>query len=368
MAQSQRLNWTFTINNYVNEDGEEETMDDTICTYLIEAHEVGESGTPHIQGYCQLKVPMRLNQLKQVCPLAHFEVARGTPYQNFLYCAKGEQTHQEWIESKENGPNYGKNAQFLEWGPRPKAPINAHKKKPADTTYAEAIAATTIAEGMEIIKKRKARDYCLHGDAIERNLKKAKTGAKNYNSRFLETDFNIPLRDLSKASLFCGPTNIGKTQFALAHFKNPLLVCQPDDLKKLHPDHDGVVFDDMSFKHQPITSVIHMLDLDCERSIWARYGNATMPANLRRIFTFNGENPFYKDEEPDEQKAAVERRLQRYIFHNDIRKLSARQPIGPGPIDVAQTVPVSLRDGNLSQNLMDDLPVDDYMNEMNQVD
>lgn len=308
--QSQRLCWSFTINNYVSDDGEEETFSDALCSYLIEAHEVGESGTPHIQGYCQLKTAMTLNQMKAICPTAHFEVARGTPYQNFLYCAKGEQSHAEWHELKEEGPNYGKNAEFLEWGPRPKAPVNAHKKKPKDTTYHEALAAPTVREGMAIIQAKQPRDFCLHAELLERSLKKAKV-APATASKFLITDFNrLPL-DLSKSVLLTGLSGSGKTQWALAHFKNPLFVSHIDKLKILSPDHDGIVFDDMAFDHWPVESVIHLLDMDMEREIHLRYGNATIPAYTRKIFTTNKPNPFYKPDVDPDQKVAIERRYLR---------------------------------------------------------
>ena len=312
--QSQRLNWSFTINNYVTEDGTVESFPDVLCSYLIEAHELGESGTPHIQGYCQLKVAMTLNQMKKFCPTAHFEVARGTPYQNYLYCAKGDQSHAEWTESKEEGPNYGKNASFLEWGLRPKAPINAHKKKARDTTYDQALAAPTVREGMEIVKKQKARDYCLHGDAIERHLKNAKS--PTYASKFLLSDFNLPPLDLSKAVLINGPSNFGKTQWALAHFKNPLLVSHMDQLKRLGPDHDGIVFDDMSFDHWPPESVIHLLDMECERALHVRYGTVTIPAYTKKIFTSNKKNIFTKFDVDVEQFNAIARRYKEVVVSN----------------------------------------------------
>lgn len=304
--RAQRLTWCFTINNY---DENTPTINPDLCEYLIEAHELGEEGTPHLQGFVVLKSKARRNQLSSWMPTAFIEGAKGTPWQNFCYCAKGEQSKAEWTEFKEAGPNWGKRAEFQEWGTRPTAPINAHKKKPACTTYAEALAAPTVREGMEIIRKRKSRDFCLHGAAIERNLKASKV--VHYSSKFSPADFNQPLCHLNKSTLITGPSGTGKTQFALAHFKNPLLVSHVDKLKTLTPDHDGIVFDDMSFDHWPVESVIHLLDTDCEREIHIRYGTVTIPANTKKIFTHNKKNPFYKFDTPDEQKVALERRYNR---------------------------------------------------------
>ena len=49
-------NYCFTINNYSTEDLEHLACNvSDICNYLICGFEVGEKGTPHIQGYCNLK-------------------------------------------------------------------------------------------------------------------------------------------------------------------------------------------------------------------------------------------------------------------------------------------------------------------------
>lgn len=56
---SKGLYWTFTLNNYTAE--EEGSMMDALaeqCIYLIVGKEVGEEGTPHLQGYLGLKNSM----------------------------------------------------------------------------------------------------------------------------------------------------------------------------------------------------------------------------------------------------------------------------------------------------------------------
>lgn len=378
--RAQRLTWCFTINNYVDEDGEEETFPDLLCSYLIEAHEMSETGTPHIQGFAYLKTKMRLSELKKICPKAHFEGAKGTPYQNYLYCAKGEQTHAEWLELRNEGPNWGKNACFLEWGERPKAPINAHKKKPADTTYSDALAAPTIREGMEIVKKRKARDYCLHGESIERNMKRAKT--LQTVSKFLITDFNrepIPFTKLTSVFV-TGRSGTGKTQWALAHFKNPLLVRHIDALKTLTPDHDGVVFDDMCFDHWPIESVIHLLDFELASDIHVRYGTVHVPPYTRKIFTSNKKNIFYTYPVDAEQQNAVERRYMRVDVSTPLFGIDTvfgaaatnayNVMVGSHNTDLRHRYAMPER-WPAQPDMMDDddpTPVDDYSIDLNQVD
>lgn len=110
-------------------------------------------------------------------------------------------------------------------------------------------------------------------------------------------------------TLLHGPSNLGKTHYALAHFTNPLLVSHIDRLKQLSPDHDGVVFDDMSFRHWPIESVIHLVDKEFTRDINVRYGTIQIPSNTKKIFTYNTAYPFYNSDPPQEQMDAVNRRV-----------------------------------------------------------
>ncbi len=86
-------NWAFTINNYVEADIEklEFIFTQGHCNYLVFGLEVGEEGTPHIQGYVQFKKRLRFNQVKQmVNGRAHIdeEYQNSTPQANESYCKK----------------------------------------------------------------------------------------------------------------------------------------------------------------------------------------------------------------------------------------------------------------------------------------
>lgn len=56
--------------------------------YAIFGKEVGENGTPHIQGFCHFKTEKSLKQMKDLWPRAHFEIARGKDHHNQTYCKK----------------------------------------------------------------------------------------------------------------------------------------------------------------------------------------------------------------------------------------------------------------------------------------
>jgi len=83
------------------------------------AKEVSASGTPHIQGYVFFKARKQLSALKKINPRIHWIACNGTPQENRDYCAKGEQTKEEWLAMKTLGPNYGLNADFAEVGVLP---------------------------------------------------------------------------------------------------------------------------------------------------------------------------------------------------------------------------------------------------------
>jgi len=86
---SRARNWVFTINNYTVEDVAlvDQLVPDT-AKYVVYGKEVGESGTPHLQGYVQFKSQLRLSQCKKVHPTCYWAVAQGSADQNKQYCSK----------------------------------------------------------------------------------------------------------------------------------------------------------------------------------------------------------------------------------------------------------------------------------------
>lgn len=89
-----------------------------------------------------------------------------------------------------------------------------------------------------------------------------------------------------KSWILQGPSNIGKTEFAKAHFENPLVISHVDELKLLE-DHDGIIFDDMNFEHWPRSAQIHLVDNAIARAINVKHDIARIPAYTRKVFTRN---------------------------------------------------------------------------------
>lgn len=86
---SRTRGWCFTVNNF--NDAQINTLNGLECRYLVYGQEVGESGTPHLQGYVEFEHPKTLGGLKKILPTAHWEQRKGTPEQASTYCKKDGQ-------------------------------------------------------------------------------------------------------------------------------------------------------------------------------------------------------------------------------------------------------------------------------------
>lgn len=83
--------WCFTLNNYTPEEEYlvKNMMEGNLITYCCIGKEVGEQGTPHLQGYVEFKSRWDIKRLKEwFISRAHFERRRGTCEQAAEYCQK----------------------------------------------------------------------------------------------------------------------------------------------------------------------------------------------------------------------------------------------------------------------------------------
>lgn len=99
MPAVQSKYYVFTLNNYTAED-ETRLRGVTQCVggpnYILWGREVGESGTPHLQGYVEFPKKKALGGVKKALgsKTIHLEIRRGTQEEACLYCKKGE----DWEE------------------------------------------------------------------------------------------------------------------------------------------------------------------------------------------------------------------------------------------------------------------------------
>lgn len=76
----------FTLNNYSEE--QEQAIKEMEVDYAVVGREVGESGTPHLQGFIHFKNARGFNALRRALFNAHIEPRKGTPKEAADYCKK----------------------------------------------------------------------------------------------------------------------------------------------------------------------------------------------------------------------------------------------------------------------------------------
>lgn len=88
--------WCFTLNNYTEDEYRSIISNlEANCTYCVVGKEIGESGTPHLQGFAAFTRKYRFQAIKdRYLPRCHLEVARGSPRENRDYCRKDGDYHE----------------------------------------------------------------------------------------------------------------------------------------------------------------------------------------------------------------------------------------------------------------------------------
>lgn len=226
-------NWCFTLNNYTEDD---------ICDiqawdvdYMVYGHEVGESGTPHLQGYAEFKVTKRLETLKKLNTRIHWGYRLADRESCILYCKKGNQSKKEWDELKELGPNYGRAATIFEKGKRKKS-----QGKRNDLSEIKAM----VKNGENM------REIFDEANSFQA-LKMAEAGMKLFE----------PKRDFKpQVTWLWGPTGVGKSYRAFKEAVNPWV--SGVNLKWFdgYDQHEDVIFDDFRADFCTFHVLLRLLD------------------------------------------------------------------------------------------------------------
>lgn len=87
------VRWCFTLNNYTDDEVKAIMMlVPKYCKKALIGKEVGEEGTPHLQGYINLKTEKKTRTPSTLLkiPRAHFERCKGSEASNLNYCGKDD--------------------------------------------------------------------------------------------------------------------------------------------------------------------------------------------------------------------------------------------------------------------------------------
>lgn len=79
--------WCFTLNNYDQNDISSINSLSSKCFIICVGKEIGEKGTPHLQGYCEFLTKLRPLSL-QLNKGIHWEKCKGNRKENIDYCSK----------------------------------------------------------------------------------------------------------------------------------------------------------------------------------------------------------------------------------------------------------------------------------------
>lgn len=109
-------NWCFTLNNpTIFPDEVQDELEAMEAVYGVFQLENGANGTPHYQGYVAFEKKKRLSAIRTLFGAqAHWEIARGTPAQNRVYCTKDEGRIGDFCEFGEIPQGQGSRADLVE--------------------------------------------------------------------------------------------------------------------------------------------------------------------------------------------------------------------------------------------------------------
>lgn len=268
------IRWTWTLNNYTREEidhlrrlGEELVH----IRYLCWGEEIGEEGTPHLQGYLELSSKKRFQGVKNMLgDRFHIELTRKSGETNVRYCKK--------TRDCDTTPN----EVFIEFGQLvtqgQRTDLEEVKESIENGATEQEIAQQHFSQWV-----RYRASFQRYRTLLKRRVSKAKYPLETFPLAWQSIIFSP-----EKTIILIGESGIGKTEFALAIQPDSLFVSHLDDLKLFDPDiHKGIIFDDVDINHHPRTSQIHILDSTQDRTIHVRYECAFIPKLTPKIFTCN---------------------------------------------------------------------------------
>lgn len=273
------VNWCFTYNNYT-ESGIESLKTFEHIKYCIFGKEIGESGTPHLQGYFELYNKKSIAGLKESLIAHseelnfHFESRKSNQEKAIDYCKKGEQSHEDWKKYGIDGETYGLNADVTEWGV---------KARPGTRNDLDAARQCVEDNGMREVSAR----FGIQGIQVARHY-------LTYCERTRELEFN-PL-----VIYIYGEPGSGKSQLARELVKDlDTYWWRPALFEKWwdgYDQHSCVVLDDIRLSHVSEALMLALLDkYDC--AVQVKGSTRQMLANMFIITTLLPPEKFWNSHE-----------------------------------------------------------------------
>lgn len=271
--------------------------------WYIGQDEVGNHGMQHIQLMFGYKNPRSLNAIKKLFGSADIEAVNDA-----------ERMMKYVTDESKRDPN----GDIYVYGEVP-----SFNKKVNKEMIQEALLLGDFDQAMRFIEDKDPLYYISNQKKLAFYF-----GEKFDNSDvalYKATDFNIPLITLNnKVLVFIGETGLGKTQFALSHFKKPLHIRDKEDWRRYSSTIDGIILDDLDFPSWSPLTFLKLLDTENPITQNVKYGSVRIRANVPRIICCNHEDLLWPRNIHEETKNACLRRMQIHRFHS---KLYTRPPL-----------------------------------------
>ena len=217
--------------------------------------EVGESGTPHIQGAIRLEHRISFKALSKKLIGFHLELMKGTPIQAFSYCLKGTSETKEGWTYDITGPNYN----GWHYG---KFPVSQGKR--------------TDNERMK---------ECS-------NMREAVQVAKNYqNIQFFKCFLEFsesPRKWKTEVYWYWGETGTGKSWLARKLAPNAYIKSTPNKWWNGYDGHEDVILNDYRHSWFIFSELLNLLD-EYEHQVETKGGMRQFKP--KRIFITTPERP-----------------------------------------------------------------------------
>lgn len=268
-----------------------------VSAWYIGQEETGSHGMPHIQLTFGFKNQRHLNALQKKLPDgANIQITEN-PKSMIKYCSD---------ENKRDGELYIN-------GDVPNFDRKKHEELNLILQGAEDLG--SYEDAMNVIKEHDLSYFINNQKKLAAYF--GNVYAMPDKALYSPEQFNIKLIDFpeNKTVIFVGPTRIGKTQFALAHFKSPIIIRGKQDWCRFQADTtDGVVLDDIAFRKWVPETLLHTMECETAYTQDVKYGAVRIPAGLKKIVCINSMETFWPENILDCTKEAIEARIVIYQF------------------------------------------------------
>lgn len=176
---------------------------------IVYQKEMGENGTPHLQGYVELKTSQRSAAMRKLCPPAHWEVALGTRRACLTYVTK-EETRQE-------NPKFFDGEQWIDCGEE----LPASLKSLMSTTSSVRVSSNSslMSSKLSEIRERLSDPSCNSTEDIADE--EFELWVRYYRAFEKYLVMKTPPRNHAvEVHIVQGPTGTGKSKWALDTFPN----------------------------------------------------------------------------------------------------------------------------------------------------